>query len=99
MTNITGGPTNGGSSMSKRIKIPYTNSPQDTGKPTDTNNCAYCMYSHWAVALGQGFYCTNASKLNQEGSIPNSFGYRRWNIPRRTYRCEFYEWNGKELLK
>lgn len=78
-------------------KMPYVNSSQDTGRPTDTNNCLYCKHSVWSVGIGQGFYCQSTSKMDKQGSIQNSVGHRRFNIPSRTYLCEFYEWNGQEL--
>jgi hypothetical protein len=78
-------------------KTIWVNSPEDTGRPTDTNNCMFCIHSIWAVGIGRGFACYNPLKLDQEGCIPTPKGNRRFNIPSRKYVCESYEWNGREL--
>lgn len=54
--------------------------------------CLNCKHSHWAVGIGQGFFCTNLYKVNQGGDRIKSTGKLvRFMIPSRDYVCEFHE--------
>jgi len=57
--------------------------------------CLSCKYSTWAVGIGQGFFCTNPSKIQIKDSrlLESSTGFKRYMIPSRQYSCEFYELN------
>lgn len=53
--------------------------------------CLNCKHSIWAVAIGQGFFCTNKNKISQGGDRVIGREFKRYLIPNRNYVCEFFE--------